>query len=172
MEEAAGAPPRPDDHGRRVSSKALLGQIVQEELPERLLRSRPSTSTRFRRRRSATGLGAGLFDENQHIEEELRRLSAPARGAGPQTPRRRRNFWSTSACVSQILTTWIAAGCAPNPIIREKTRSGQFFITKSREGRPARPGPGARREAAKRIGEQGCTGGASRYGAVVKSQAM
>ena len=97
-----------------VSSKALLGQIVQEELPERLLRKPPVKYIHaiFVAVRSATGLGAGLFDENQHIEEELRGNERHRHAErAPQTRAEKTKFLvNLVACVSQILDeTWIAA---------------------------------------------------------------
>ena len=162
-----------------VSSKALLGQIVQEELPERLLRKPPVKYIHaiFVAVRSATGLGAGLFDENQHIEEELRG-NARHRHAerAPQTRAEKTKFLvNLVACVSQILDeAWIAARCAPNPIIAGEDALGANFLLQNL-ARAALRGQKASERAVKRvkrIGEQELYGRSIAIRkAVVRSQA-
>ena len=162
-----------------VSSKALLGQIVQEELPERLLRKPPVKYIHaiFVAVRSATGLGAGLFDENQHIDEELRG-NARHRHAerAPQTRAEKTKFLvNLVACVAQILDeAWIAARCAPNPIIAGEDALGANFLLQNL-ARAALRGQKASERAVKRvkrIGEQELYGRSIAIRkAVVKSQA-
>ncbi len=162
-----------------VSSKALLGQIVQEELPERLLRKPPVKYIHaiFVAVRSATGLGAGLFDENQHIEEELRGNERHRHAErAPQTRAEKTKFLvNLVACVSQILDeTWIAARCAPNPIISGEDALGANFLLQNL-ARAALRGQKASERAVKRvkrIGEQELYGRSIAIRrAVVKSQA-
>ena len=162
-----------------VSSKALLGQIVQEELPERLLRKPPVKYIHaiFVAVRSATGLGAGLFDENQHIEEDLRG-NARHRHAerAPQTRAEKTRFLvNLVACVAQILDeAWIAARCAPNPIIAGEDALGANFLLQNL-ARAALRGQKASERAVKRvkrIGEQELYGRSIAIRkAVVRSQA-
>mmetsp|Transcript_20085 Transcript_20085/g.52234 ORF Transcript_20085/g.52234 Transcript_20085/m.52234 type:complete len:1023 (-) Transcript_20085:29-3097(-) len=162
-----------------VSSKALLGQIVQEELPERLLRKPPVKYIHaiFVAVRSATGLGAGLFDENQHIEEDLRGNERHRHAErAPQTRAEKTKFLvNLVACVSQILDeTWIAARCAPNPIIAGEDALGANFLLQNL-ARAALRGQKASERAVKRvkrIGEQELYGRSIAIRkAVVKSQA-
>ena len=147
-----------------VSSKALLGQIVQEELPERLLRKPPVQVHPCDLRGGPVGdghLGRRLVRrEPAHRGRFKRQRAAPPR----RSARRRRaagedEIFSRSpvACVAQILDeAWIAARCAPNPIIAGDDALGANFLFKSRGGPPCAAMSASERavEACQEIGEQ------------------
>lgn len=103
--QAATPPAEAEIDATIAETRHLLGQVIEEALPERLLRRPPVKYVHavFAAVNAATGFGAGLFDEE-----------------GPPQSRAEKTKFLVNlvACVSMVLGEgWIVARCAPNLIL-------------------------------------------------------